>query len=130
MLSTREHIGRRDRRIIIQSPVTSKDGYNQDEITYWADTFTVWASVEDAVGNEHLQAEQITATRTTSFNIRHIDGLSEVMRIVYDERVYDITSIQRPDRKRSLIIKGIISDEPYVAEEGAFSSAFSEGFNT
>lgn len=129
MLQSKINIGRLDRRILIQSPVTTKDEYNQDEITSWSDLATVWASVGDSVGTEIEQADQITATRTTTFNIRYRSDITEVMRIIFDERIYDIDSIQRPDRNRSLVIKGIVSDEPYVAEMGAFSNGFSNGFD-
>jgi SPP1 family predicted phage head-tail adaptor len=110
MLATKTSVGKRDQRIIIQEGTTSKDEYNQDVET-WATFATVWAEVKDSPGNEQYQADQLTAVRTTWFNVRYLDGLAEKMRILYDDRYYNIKSIERPDRKRSLILKAEILDE-------------------
>lgn len=131
MLRTKHSTGSRDRRIKIQSPVTSKDDYNQDEVTSWSDFATVWSSVEDSSGSETLQANQITAVRTTSFDIRYLDGVTEKMRVLFEGRHYDIVSIQRPDRQRSLILKAVILDDETdaeVSDEGVFDLTFDTSF--
>lgn len=131
MLRTKPSTGSRDRRIKIQAPVTAKDDYNQDEITSWSDFATVWASLEDSAGSEVLQADQITAVKTTSFTIRYLDGVTEKMRVLFDGRHYDIESIQRPDRKRSLILRATMLDDETdaeVSDSGIFDETFDTSF--
>jgi SPP1 family predicted phage head-tail adaptor len=130
MLRSKTKTGQLDRRIKIQQAATSKDDYNQDEIISWNDFATVWASLEDSQGSEGLQADQITAVRTTNFVIRYLDGVTEKMRVLFDGRHYDIQSIQRPDRKRSLILKTTILDDETDAEvgEGIFDLTFDDSF--
>ncbi len=128
MLRTRENVGELDRRVTIQQQNTVKDIYNQDVDGAWVAFKTVWASVEDSTGSEQLLSDQITATRITTMTIRYLSGVTEMMRIVYAGRVYDIESIERPDRNRSLIIKTQVSDEPFVAEVSAFDNTFDPSF--
>lgn len=126
MLSSKEQIGKLDRRVTFRSPVYAKDGYNQDKIVSWDDVATVWASLEDSSGSEVNQADQITAVRTTTFRIRYRDDLSETFQVRFDGRYYDIESIQRPDRNRFLIVKTSLLDDPVDEEEDEDEGAFSD----
>jgi SPP1 family predicted phage head-tail adaptor len=110
MLATKTSVGKRDQRIIIRSKTLTKDEFNEDYIT-WSTFATVWAEVKDAQGTEGYQADQLTANRTSLFDIRYLDGVTEQMQILYNDRYYEIVGIQRPDRKRSLILKAYILDE-------------------
>lgn len=128
MLSHKEQIGRLDRRITILQATTEKDDYNADVET-WSTFKTVWAEVVDSAGAEVVQADQPTAVRTTTFTIRWIEGVTETMRVVFDGQLYNVVSIQRPDRKRTLILKTELLDEEPEETGGGFSAtAFSNGF--
>lgn len=109
MLASKESIGKLDRKITIQERTTTKDAYNQDVIT-WSTFAEVWAEVKEYVGSEGFQANQLTVNRVDIFTIRYKE-VSETMRILYNERFYDIRSIQQPDRNRYLIIKAELLDE-------------------
>lgn len=111
MLRTKENIGERDRRVTLQYRQTVKDVYNADVLGAWTEFKTVWAKVEDSTGSEQVQADQLTATRTTTVTIRYLAGVNEAMRIKYASKYYNIVSIERPDRERSLILKTEVSDE-------------------
>ena len=110
MLSTKLQIGKMDRRIVIQERTETTDSYNASVVTY--STFaTVWADMRDTPGNEAYESEQLVPVRLTTFIIRYLDGVTETMRIAFDDRYYDIVSITRPDRKRTLELKSMILDE-------------------
>lgn len=130
MLSTREHIGRLDRRIVIEEPVNVSDIYNQPVSTTWSEVATVWANMHDGVGSEDYQADQLTAQRITTFTIRYRTGLRETMRVLFEGRYYNIQGIKSPDRKRTLELRTILLDEEEVVVEGAFSSSFSDAYNS
>ena len=112
MLETKTEVGRRDETIIIQEGTNSTDEYNAPTVT-WSTFTTTWAKVTDsnAGSSERYESDQLTAVRTTTFNIRYIAGVKEKMRILYDDRFYDIEFIGRPDRNRSLELRCILLDE-------------------
>lgn len=109
MLTRKANIGHMDRKIIIQQQVTTKDTYGQDVAT-WENFKAVYAKIDDAAGSEGVQADQITATRTSMITIRYA-AVDETMRVLYDGDCYNIVSIQRPDRKGYLILKCELKDD-------------------
>lgn len=126
MLQSKTTIGARDRRITIEQEVITINSTNE-EVKTWALFVAVWAKVSEDKGSESYKAEQVTASRNTVFDIRYRTGLNERMRISYEQRYYNITSITSPDRQRSILLKAFLEDE--VEEESGFSSGFSSGFN-
>lgn len=112
MLESRTEVGRRDKRIIIREAVSSTDEFNAPNFT-WQTFKTVWAKVTDssAGSTEQYESDQLTAVRTTTFNIRYLAGVREKMQIIYDGSFYDIEFIGRPDRKGSLELRTILLDE-------------------
>lgn len=131
MLRTKNIVGKMDRKIQILQESTEKDEYNADSRTGWTVFKSVWASVDDYRGSEQYQGEQLTATRQTEFNIRYLSGVKEKMRVGYEGRYYDITSIQRPDRNRSLkLVASYLDDEDFFfSVGGVFDQTFDEKFN-
>lgn len=129
MLRSKTDIGTRDERVTIQTPAPTKDEYGQP-VPGWDDFATVWAKVDDRSGGEGLQANQITAYMNTTFNIRFLEGVNETMRILRlrTGEYYNIRSIKRPDRNRSLDVSGELMDEPILIEGEAFTSGFTGGF--
>jgi SPP1 family predicted phage head-tail adaptor len=125
MLQTRINIGRLDRRIVIQELTNTSDEYNQP-VSSWATFTTVWAEVKDGGVSEGFQADQLTATRMTTFVTRYMTGLTELMRILYGGKVYNIRGIRSPDRKRSLEIVAEMLDDPTESAvvEGIFDETF------
>lgn len=112
MLESKTEVGRRDKRIIIQEAISTTDAFNAP-VFAWQTLYTVWAKVTDSSAGsaERYESDQLTAVRTTTFNIRYKAGVREKMRILYDERFYDIEYIGRPDRNVSLELRTILLDE-------------------
>lgn len=112
MLQSKLKVGELDRRIIIQVGTNSTDDYNAPTVT-WSTFATVWAKLVDTPfgSRESYEADQLTAIRQTTFLIRYLEGVKEQMRILYDDRIYDIEFIGNNDRKRTLELKTILLDE-------------------
>ncbi len=104
MLQSKEQVGKRDRKIIIQQKTIGDNQSNEDEEIGWEDFATPWASVNEKSGSEHYRNDKLTAVTVAEFNIRYRTGLLENMRIVYNGRYYGITSIIYPDRRRTILI--------------------------
>lgn len=64
----------------------------------------VWADRKDASGYELAMGKAETAKRDTVFVLRWINGITTKYRLVNDGDTYDITGIERIDRKKWLVI--------------------------
>jgi len=106
MLQSKEQIGKRDRKVIIQQKTIGENQSNEDEETGWEDFAAVWAMVNEKSGGEYYRDDKLTAVTVAEFNIRYMAGLLEDMRIVFNGRYYGIKSIIYPDRKRTVLITG------------------------
>ena len=88
--------GRLHERITLQQPVTSKDGYGQDVVT-WADVATVWAGVEPLRGHDYHDAQQHANEVTTRIVMRRqpFDVLP-TWRIAHGSSVYEVDAVIDP----------------------------------
>lgn len=86
--------GRLRHRIQIQEQTSSVDDFNTP-INEWTTVATVRAAVEPLLGREFYQAQQVNAEVTTKITLRNRDGVVPRMRVLFDERWYDIQSVQR-----------------------------------
>lgn len=98
--------GELDRRITIQAGTPTADSAN-DEVIVWTDDFKLWASKKDQRGFETIGSQQLVRTADTVFEIRRsaraLTITPELHRIVYDQKLYTIVSIQEGrERKDSL----------------------------
>jgi SPP1 family predicted phage head-tail adaptor len=71
------------------------DTLNDDgiRVVAWVPFRTVWASVVPASGREFLAANAVQAATMTKITIRHLDGITQSMRIVHNSSVYNITAM-------------------------------------
>jgi SPP1 family predicted phage head-tail adaptor len=109
-------IGKMDRRITIQEEVVTNNAYNEPGISSWSNVKMVYASVLDddkasSIGTEVFSSDQLTAKRIVKFAIRYRTGITEKMRIFYNDRYYGILSISEPDRRTTLVMKTTVLDE-------------------
>lgn len=82
-------------RIAIQSKTTTKNANGVKTVT-WTTLYELWAKVEDMLGSETLADGTTRAEQITKFTIRHKDGITSAMRILYGGKPYEI--IRPPDR--------------------------------
>lgn len=66
---------------------------NGFEVETWIDFKTLWAAVTNLHGREYFAAATVKAENTVKFTIRYIEGINESMRILFQEKQYNITSI-------------------------------------
>lgn len=85
-------IGNLRHRIIFQkfTTVVNENGFEEE---MWQEYKTVWASVSNLSWREYYQAAAIQAEKTVKFLIRYIEGIDTDMRILFNDKQYNITSI-------------------------------------
>jgi SPP1 family predicted phage head-tail adaptor len=104
MLQSKEQIGKLDRRITIQSKLTEEVASNEDFESGWTDFWECWARVDEKSGTEAYRNDEITAVTVADFFIRYKEGITETMRILFNNRIYGVKSIIFVDRKRYIKI--------------------------
>lgn len=86
--------GKLNRQITIQQRTQGKDAEG-GIIDTWADYATAWARVNHLSGNERRatqQGGQMLEART-EFTIRYLPGLTNVMRVSFDGKYYNIRHV-------------------------------------
>jgi len=91
--------GRLDRRVVIERAAVVQNALGE-EIESWSAWQTVWAEVAPLDGAERWQAQEVMAEAPTRFRLRWLPGLSVEDRIRYEDRLYDIHSINEIGRRR------------------------------
>lgn len=76
---------------------------NGFEVEDWIDIKTVWAAVTNLHGKEYFEAAAVQAEKTVKFIIRFIDGIDENMRIMFKDKIYNITFIDNIKYRNKLI---------------------------
>ncbi|MCY6354518.1 phage head closure protein [Clostridium sp. ZS2-4] len=79
-------------KIVIQKYVNGINDNGFEEET-WQDFKTVWSKVENLHGREYFEAAAIQAEKIVKFTIRFTKEIDESMRIVFQGKQYNITSI-------------------------------------
>ena len=81
------------RHKIILQKLTNSTNENGFEDEVWKDYLTVWAAVSNLYGREYFEAAAVQAEKTVKFTVRFIKGINESMRILFEGKQYNITSI-------------------------------------
>ena len=94
---------RLDRIIEIQRRVVTRDSFG-GEVETWAELETVWANVNQTGADEAFrnEANREVATRDARMTIHYRDDIDETMRVIYDERAWDIRGIAEIGFKNKL----------------------------
>lgn len=98
-----------DRRITIEQPTITQDAAGQPVPT-WSTLVTVWAEKDARLGNEQVQADQVTSQNLVNWRIRYRTGITNKMRISYDGNYYGIESKIEEGRKEYLFLKTTLRD--------------------
>lgn len=61
--------------------------------TEWRDVYEIYAAVHDVSGREFYQAAALHMENIVSMVIRHVEGISADMRVVFNGQAYDIVQI-------------------------------------
>lgn len=86
-------IGKMRHRVQFQvnNSVINKNGVIEDRWVHFEKP--VWASVENLYGREYFAAASVQMENTLKIKIRHKQGISNNMRIIFRDRVFNIISI-------------------------------------
>lgn len=86
-------------RIEIQSLVKTIDdqgGYTSS----WVTLMTVWAKIENTTGVEAVFAQRLDANYDHKISIRNATGITPEMRVLFDNRKFQIKSVSRIEERR------------------------------
>jgi SPP1 family predicted phage head-tail adaptor len=97
-----KHSGELDRRITIQEFSESVDTYGQ-RVKSFSTLATVWSKVVERIGSESENGDMISSTKKVEFTIRFRTDINEEMRIVYNNEVYKILTIQNDDARKAYL---------------------------
>jgi len=118
MLHVKTQIGHFDREVIFLEKTITDGDSNEDKITGWAEIATdatVPASKQESRGNELALADRVTYAQPTHFIIRYRDDITVEMRLVCEQKVYEITSTVEEGRRRFLtIVTNLIDNEVWT----------------
>jgi len=85
-------IGELGHKIIIQKRVLNVDESGFEYET-WQDFKQVWAAVLNLTGREYFAAAAVQRENTVKFILRYIKDIDTNMRILFDDKIYNITFI-------------------------------------
>ncbi|HYF69089.1 MAG TPA: phage head closure protein [Ohtaekwangia sp.] len=136
MLQHKYQVGRFDRKIqIIRKGVTINE-FNGETEGPWEVYKEPWSYEPPSFaskGSEVILADKNTAVRKMTRIIRYDNTIDEEMRVVYEDKVYEIISVREPEGTRRSFTElelEFLEGEEFTEAEGAFTSGFSSGFNT
>lgn len=69
----------------------------------WNSSFTTWANINPISGREYYQAETINSDLTHKIRLRYRKGITPDMRIVYNSRIFYISSVINEYEKSSIL---------------------------
>jgi len=100
------NIGDFNQRIEIQEETATR-GDSGQEILSWTAVFSCWASINKTASGagENKAADQLVVTTPSDFTIRHREGITEKMRILFRGSYYSITNIEDLGRSRFMTIE-------------------------
>ena len=87
-------IGSLRHRITFQSLSTVADGQGGSTES-WTNFKTVWAELKPTSGRERMFAQRIEDVYSHKITIRKTDGITTTMRISFQNRIFQIKSIQK-----------------------------------
>ena len=95
------NVGKMRYRIEIEDFIstTDSDGFVSE---LWNNFATVWADIIPVSGKEYFNSAQTLEEVTNKIYIRYISSIKTTMRIIFNERIFNIQSIL-PDERNGMI---------------------------
>lgn len=122
-MATNLHAGMLDRRIVVERQLEVRNAYNE-VVQSWIPVGGCWARVRDTSTQERLRSQEIDAEITTRFTVRYNPFTVQITprdRILYKDRVYNITGTREPEgtRKQFIEIDASARNDTLVQHEGS-----------
>lgn len=107
-----------NRKITIQQAFVEKNKLNGSEQKVWRDYLTnIWAGHHTEVGTEKVDGAILNNTTTINFILRYRSDIHTQMRIIDQDRIYNIKSLSEVDNQDSLLIEGESRGVYYLLDE-------------
>lgn len=84
--------GSLDERVTLQQPVTVRDSYGQETVT-WQAVATVWAGVQALRGREYFAAAAVQRELTVKVRLRYRADVVSTWRLVHRGTAYNIEAV-------------------------------------
>ena len=99
--------GQLNRRITLQSPVTTLDAYGVPT-PGWTNVMTVWAAIEPLSGRELVNAQRIVSEISHQITMRYSSALADTRvvagyRALYKGRIFNIHAAMNEDESNVLV---------------------------
>ena len=107
--------GNMDRVVLFQQRIGTRLP-NGQIVQGWEDIPTIpkqWASMRTDRGKEEYQAEKKTVLQHIILKVHYRPDLDSAMSVVFENRRWDITSIQELQRRRGLLVHCTWTDGQY-----------------
>lgn len=102
----------RHRVVFLQKQVQVKSGVST---TQWLPAFTCWCKVEPLSGREFWQAAAVNRENEVRFTLRYRNGVNPAMRILFEGKLYDITTVLDVDNRHSkleILARSVTDGQP------------------
>ncbi|MDE6604789.1 MAG: phage head closure protein [Clostridia bacterium] len=86
------NIGELNRRIEVLQFFEERDEFGGVD-GQWLPVGRVWAKIEPGSGNEYFSKQKVNAENNTKITVRFYAGISEMNRIRYGDKLYEIVGI-------------------------------------
>jgi SPP1 family predicted phage head-tail adaptor len=96
--------GKLDRKIAIQGFTSAANEYGTPVET-WTTKATVWAQLVQRSTREFIRAQGAQDESTVIFRIRHMDGVSNADRVLFDGRTLNIKEVATIGRRVGLELR-------------------------
>ncbi|MGF6839898.1 SPP1 family predicted phage head-tail adaptor [Paraburkholderia youngii] len=110
--------GALDARITLEEPVVEVDPETGEPmVTEWLHVADVWASIRVTGGVELYASDQWRGERTTRIYIRKRKGVTNQMRVLHDDTVYNIEAVSPVFVQRRALLE-LRCDEGMIRDGG------------
>lgn len=93
-------------QIDIQQKTQTADSFGQ-MIDSWSNVVgltALWCSVKTTGGAEFYAAQKINAETSMLFKLRYIPGITNLMRVVYNSKNYEIINVNNVDEANEFLL--------------------------
>lgn len=99
------HFGQFDTRVTIETPTESIDSVTGErKISAWTTFQKVW-SKRMSLSDERFEANQAISLTGNAYVIRHLSGVTAIMRVNDGDSYFYIKGIETVDRKQYMVLK-------------------------
>lgn len=100
-------------RLTFQVPISIPDDMGGRDVS-WDEVFTTWGSIRPARAQEIFTAQQLEHEITHEIRMRYRAGISPQMRILYEGRIFHITSLlnaNEVDKELRIMVREVKDDD-------------------